>query len=580
MIPVSQLMVAECPADRIVCLEPKRTWGDLRALSERIAGRLPVGESKPWLLAIDSTFQFAAALLACWRLGISVVISPDTRQGTMQQMLPFIGGIVTDGDGTPEKIATISLAQNGANVTSNFAISGNSVAIARSAAPEATAVELFTSGSTGERKRITKTFRQLDNEIAALQLQWGMETQGAPRFATVSHLHIYGFLFKVLWPLCSGAAFYETNFVFWEELLGQLAGDSAVIISSPAHLRHLPQAIRQVGGNVRHTTIFSSGGPLSKETSDAIEMAGASIPVEVFGSTETGGIAHRRQGSISAPWRPLPNVSIKIENELLAVQSPCLENPDAWFVTTDRVQAEEGNSFRLLGRNDRVVKVLEKRVSLDEMESRLTEHSFVSAGRILALPASEKSGRELLGAAMELTGEGKECFTREGRAGVIAELKRHLELHFESVTIPRRWRFVDALPRDAQGKTTLSGVLELFNSAQRREKPIVLHRETMVTGCLWRCKVPEDLVFLEGHFPQLPVVPGVCQLKWVLDGIEELTGKPAKVEALEAVKFHEILSPNQEFCMELAFNTAANKWNYKLFSGEKKLSSGRVQLAS
>ncbi len=573
MIPLGQLLAAANFPDSLVCCPPGRTWGELRRAVRQIQGRLPAKASQPWLLAVDSTFEFTAALLAGWQAGLPLLISPDTQPGTLAQLQPLLGGCLADRAVELPGLPVMHLAEVLAQDSQEH---GGPVPIELPA--EAVAVELFTSGSTGERKRVPKTFVQLDRELAALHQQWGDTCQGQSPSATVSHLHIYGLLFKVLWPLCRGDAMPERSFFFWEELLGQLPAGPATIISSPAHLRYLPQAARQIPRDWSRTRIFSSGGPLPLGTALAVMAACGQAPVEVYGSTETGGIASRQQaGDGAVAWQPLPGVSTRVEAGLLLVRSPWLPDADEWVSTNDRAEPSV-SGFHLHGRTDRIAKIAEKRISLTEMETILGGHPLVQEARTLVLPNQAKSGRELLGAVIELNPAGVVALEEQGKAALTAGLKQHLLQHFEAVTIPCSWRLVPALPRDAQGKVALAALAGLFAGTPPPTGPVVLKREPTASGQLLHLQVPADLTYLEGHFPRIPVVPGVCQLKWVTEEIAAFTGRPAIVTAMAAVKFHELLRPGQQFCLEFGFNARTSQWNYRLFRGERSISSGRLTL--
>jgi 3-hydroxymyristoyl/3-hydroxydecanoyl-(acyl carrier protein) dehydratase len=106
--------------------------------------------------------------------------------------------------------------------------------------------------------------------------------------------------------------------------------------------------------------------------------------------------------------------------------------------------------------------------------------------------------------------------------------------------------------------------------------PHVLSTEQTDTGWILHLRVPDDLVYLEGHFPQAPIVAGVCQLKWVIEYIEMHTGKPLVIEAMEAVKFHRPLLPQQIFVIDLSYDHATTTWQYHLDAADKQFASGRL----
>jgi 3-hydroxymyristoyl/3-hydroxydecanoyl-(acyl carrier protein) dehydratase/acyl-CoA synthetase (AMP-forming)/AMP-acid ligase II len=570
IIPLDQLPIAGYPPDHSICWHPHKTWAELQGTAAGIASQLSGPADKPWLLALDSAFHFAAALLACWQKGITPIIAPDTQPGTIQQLQSVIGGIVTDRRLTHLDMLTVS----------PMATDSLPVWVAR--APQDRALELFTSGSTGMRKRIPKTFAQLADELAMLHQQWGLKLQGAPRFATVSHLHIYGLLFRLLWPLCSGNVFLDRSGVYWEEILGHLSSGVASIISSPAHLIHLPQVAAQSSHDWRDIVIFSSGGPLSRETALQIAEVCGQAPIEILGSTETGGIAFRQQThDLDCPWYPLPGVTIRAQNDLLEVRSPFLPDPTAWLPTGDRAELVGAQQFHLRGRADRIVKLSEKRLSLTAMESRLAQHEAAAEARVVLLPPQSHRERSHLAAVVVLTRQGRRLLEEVGTASLIGMLRDHLLHDIEPAALPRLWRFPEVLPYNTQGKVAAEDLLGLFQERPPAPPtdPLILAREDTNAGYVLHCKVPENLPYLQGHFPQVPVVPGVCQLQWVIQSIETYSGRALHLTAMEAVKFHHLLVPGQTFCLEVRLDRQASKWMYRLFSAEQTFASGRLVVA-
>ncbi len=107
-------------------------------------------------------------------------------------------------------------------------------------------------------------------------------------------------------------------------------------------------------------------------------------------------------------------------------------------------------------------------------------------------------------------------------------------------------------------------------------EPIYVKTEPIDAGCILHLQVPEDLYYLEGHFPQAPIVAGVCQLRWVINAIEAYCGKKLHITAMEAIKFHQLLLPGWAFCMEISLDQEASKWIYSLYSEEEKYASGRL----
>ena len=91
-----------------------------------------------------------------------------------------------------------------------------------------TAVELFTSGSTGRPEAVPKRLVQFEEELQELERTWGAQLEGSTALATVSHQHIYGLLFRLLWPLCVGRPFSETTHFHWGSILPAMASSGAM----------------------------------------------------------------------------------------------------------------------------------------------------------------------------------------------------------------------------------------------------------------------------------------------------------------------------------------------------------------
>ena len=126
---------------------------------------------------------------------------------------------------------------------------------------DACALVLFTSGSTGEPAAIRKTLRQLDAEVDALEAAFGALAGDAMVQGTVSHQHIYGLLFRILWPLSARRPFARARLAYAEQLTA-LGEQAVVLVASPAHLKRLPdtQDWRSFAQGLR--AVFSSGGAL------------------------------------------------------------------------------------------------------------------------------------------------------------------------------------------------------------------------------------------------------------------------------------------------------------------------------
>ncbi|WP_257978467.1 AMP-binding protein, partial [Aeromonas salmonicida] len=314
-------------------------------------------------------------------------------------------------------------------------------------------ITLFSSGSTGEPKAIPKAWPQLEAELRVQMALWGQALADTRVLASVSHQHIYGLLFRILLPLALGRPFDRRSIDYPEQLAVQTA--PWVLIASPAFLSRLDPAIPAAGCRL----IVSSGGPLQPRDAHQARALLGQLPVEIFGSSETGGIGWRQRHQVQTPWTTLPGVEVRVGSDQgLLLCSPFLAE-DGWLACADRILMT-GAGFELLGRQDRVIKLEEKRISLDEVEARLQALPEVELAAVLPLHQGQ---RQILGAVLVLSEVGAARWTELGQGRFLLALRQQLRPRLEPVALPRSLRRVDQMPLNAQGKRPWPQLKELFD---------------------------------------------------------------------------------------------------------------------
>jgi acyl-coenzyme A synthetase/AMP-(fatty) acid ligase len=403
-----------------------------------------------WVLASGSTLQFVTGFLALLVAGKEILLPPNNLPGTINETLTGAEAVLTDLelDSYLHKVM-INLDTGYKDVTSLKVDVDNLY------------IQICTSGSTGEPKQIRKSLRTLEDEVNALERLWGQTIDNKVFISTVSHQHIYGLLFRVLWPLLSGKIFIEENIEYPEQIeaLSKRYGEM-VLVSSPAYLKRMADVLDRECVRRFIRIIYSSGGPLDRDISLQYAQQFGVTPFEVLGSTETGGIAYRQQHpDHEVVWQKFAEVDIRRQqdNGALAIRSPfCFSND--WYEMGDAVELVDSEHFKLLGRIDRIVKLEEKRISLDRMEAILAGNGLVEQVKMVVL----QGYRTVLGAVCILTDEGQVKLTQQGRRELSNELKEYLAVYFDRVTLPRKWRYVADFPYNTQGKITQTALAGLF----------------------------------------------------------------------------------------------------------------------
>lgn len=506
-------------------------------------------------LFFDDRPTFAAALFAAWAERKQVVLPGDVLPATLRALSPHVDAWVGDLPGR------LTLKPGAAS--SEPWVDPD---------PEAEGLVVFTSGSTGVPSAIPKRLRQLFDEVKTLEATFGHRLGADARlFSTVSHQHIYGLLFSVLWPIATGRALTPRRLEYPEELEQALGLAPCVLISSPAHLKRLPDA---APWKTQLRAVFSSGGPLPEDGAARAKAVLGHQPIEVFGSSETGGIAWR-QGTQSS-WSALSGVEFRRSSAgTLELRSPHLVD-QAWFTTADRIELT-GDTFKLLGRTDRIAKIEEKRVSLELIERTACSTGLVSEAKAVVI----EGARIALGLVVVLTGQGRAL----ERKDLIDRLKAALEVAVERVALPRRFRFVDALPANAQGKVTEAALVSLFVEGTVRAGPLPGGSpdprwiERAPTHAVLSMTISPSLRVLDGHFPGTPVVPGVAQLDWAVGWGREAFGFTGKFTRIEVLKFQALMQPGHEVKLVLDWNAERSTLTFKFTSETATCSSGRVVLS-
>ncbi|WP_391091360.1 AMP-binding protein [Vibrio sp. NH-UV-68] len=321
---------------------------------------------------------------------------------------------------------------------------------------EAIELTLFTSGSSGKAKAISKSLQQLNSEICLLESLWGEKMAGSRIESTVSHQHIYGLLFRLLWPLCAGRPFAIHNLEFPEQVTHR-AHQDCVLISSPALLKRLSEE----HNSAPLRCLFSSGGPLSTNAAQHSQTLFGHLPIEVFGSTETGGIAYRQQQTAATPWRLFPNIEADLNREqCLRLRAEHIDGNN-WYQTADACHFHDTVHFDLKGRTDRIIKIEEKRVSLVEVEKRLEQLEWIEESAVVAMM---DGNRLSLCAVIVVTTLGEAQLAELGKGKFWLALRQALRGWLEPIAIPRKYRIVDEIPLNSQGKRLVAEIEQHFQA--------------------------------------------------------------------------------------------------------------------
>lgn len=427
-------------------------------------------------------------------------------------------------------------------------------------------IVFFTSGSTGTPKQILRSLQQLLCEVQGLAQSFDLPEK-IIAIATVSHQHIYGLLFKVLLPLATGRRFYREQLIYPEYVVQLQQRFERIaypnyVITSPALLKRWSDDILLQNC----LALYSSGGKLEQGVRAHINVA----ITEIFGSSETGGIAYRQADD--ALWQPFADVNVKSDAEQqLWMRSPHACDED-WVQTGDRVELVQPENvqspFQLLGRADRIVKLEEKRLSLDEIEQKIQQLDAISQCHVLLI---ERDQRQLLVCVAVLDTDALQQLKQQGKHVFVTQLKHQLQPLLERIAIPRQWRFLSQLPLNSQSKLNKQDLIHLFQNAQY---PVVLSKQQQEQQAIYQLEFPPELMCFKGHFPEYPIYPGVGQIAFLQHFAREIWAELEWCQGYEQLKFQDLIRPYQ--VLQLTLSRKLNKVSFELKDADKNIASGRL----
>jgi acyl-coenzyme A synthetase/AMP-(fatty) acid ligase len=392
----------------------------------------------------------AAALIAALSGGPKLLLpfahTPETLEDARQKM-PYRFALVDEYRPLPAGIEPLVVQGNAGDAVSEPASEYRGA--------DSPWLYLFTGGTTGTPQLWSKTPKNLLSEASFLAARFHI-TAHDTILATVAANHIYGLLYSVLLPLVTGAAVSMNTPSYPKEIAHGLAETKATLfVSIPAHYRALKESPI---GHHHLRMAFSSAGPLS-EADDRAFFATTGIPVtEIYGSTETGGIAYRKRAQGQVSLTTFSCVDVKMEKDQLWVRSDFLsrelpKKADGFYQTADRATPEGKAGFRLLGRSDGIVKVGGKRVDLLQIQELLKGAAGVRDAFVFSLPVGSGRENEILAL---IEGELEE-----------EQLRKSALKGLEAYAQPRRIRIVEKIPVSLSGKYDRRAIEKLFRKAPR-----------------------------------------------------------------------------------------------------------------
>jgi acyl-CoA synthetase (AMP-forming)/AMP-acid ligase II len=346
--------------------------------------------------------------------------------------------------------------------------------------PDAIAVLLFTSGTTGAPKAALLRHRHLVSYILG-SVEFGSADEEHAALVSVPPYHVAG-IAAILSSIYSGRRIVQLPSFSAEAWLALARAERVThAFVVPTMLARIVDALEESGSaDLPHLRALSYGG--GKMPQPVIERAARLLPdidfTNAYGLTETSSTiavlgpeehraaatstddaVRRRLGSVG---RPLPSVEVEIRDEDGKAVGPgargeiCVRGEqvsgeylgrgsslgsDGWFATRDGGWLDEEGFLFVEGRIDDIIVRGGENLSPGEIEDVLIEHDAVADCAVVGIPDEEWG--EAVAAAVVL---------KRGCSARAAELQAWVKERLRSSRTPERIAFREELPYSETGK--------------------------------------------------------------------------------------------------------------------------------
>jgi acyl-coenzyme A synthetase/AMP-(fatty) acid ligase len=294
---------------------------------------------------------------------------------------------------------------------------------------------VFTSGSTGEPVPYRKTWGSLVRvALAEIEMLGLRAYRGMALVGTVPPQHVFGLEATVMMVMQGGLALHDRRPFYPADIRADLASlpRPRGLVTSPVHLRVL---LAESDDLPPADFLLCATAPLSPQLAAQAEARFGAPLYELYGCTESGGIASRRTVE-TGEWRAMTNVTLRVDGKGTWVRGGHVEIE---VPLADVIELRSQGRFLLHGRTADLVNIAGKRTSLAHLNYHLNSIEGVRDGTFV-VPEQEGETVTRLTAYVVAPGLSGE------------DLMNALRQRVDAAFLPRPLNFVDALPRNETGK--------------------------------------------------------------------------------------------------------------------------------
>ncbi len=426
------------------------------------------------IILLPNSIEFVVSFFGIAQLGaISVPVSTAFKKHEILFYIEHSGASLIVTDGEFAEVLQDSASESGALIK---VVKGDSPDwLKRTEAhldienisPEDEAIYLYSTGSTGQPKRVSRTHKNLvalaDNHTQTV----GWNESDRVLF-TVPISHTYGFG-NFISSIKIGAAIVTLSEFNRHKVLDLLEKESVTIFPAvPVMLDALARTVLKEPLDLSALKlVISAGAPLAEHIFRGFHSKFGVYPRQLYGSTETGVISINLEDSIeerfSSVGCAVKNVEVRVLDDSgvdvepgqigeIIVKSPSMTTgyyglpeetaevfKNGYYFTGDLGRIDPEGYIYIVGRKKLFINISGNKVDPAEVENVLTSHPLLKEAVVLGV--DDEKGGELVKAALVTEGDIE--------PGEIIEYCRD---RLAGYKVPRIIQVVNELPRSPSGK--------------------------------------------------------------------------------------------------------------------------------